>query len=81
MTDKGTGALTYSAAGSAVFFGLTANELAAYAATLVAICTFLMSWYFKHQHLKLAKATMENQQIPKVCRGCPHAPHIFKDDE
>lgn len=79
MTDKGASAITYSAAGSAIFLGLTANEVAAIIAAVVAISTFLVNWYYRHRHFKLAAATVENKTIPRVCRGCIHAPHIFRE--
>ena len=81
MTDKGATAITYSAAGSAVAFGLTANEFAAILAAFVALATFLVNWFYRHKHFKLAADQLGNQSIPKVCRGCPNATHIFKDEE
>lgn len=50
---------TYFAAGSSVILGLTANEIAALGGLLVAfiamVVNALMTWYFKSQHLKLAR--------------------------
>ncbi len=44
---------------SGVYFGMTANELAAWASIIIAILAFvtntIITWYFKSQHLKLAR--------------------------
>ena len=47
-----TGA-TYTASGSAVIFGLSANEFAAIAGVCIALLTFGLNWYYKHQQIKL----------------------------
>jgi len=54
-----TTAATYTASGSAVIFGLSANEFAAIAGVCVAILTFGLNWYYKQQHLLLAKERFE----------------------
>lgn len=50
---------TYIASGGAVVLGLTANEAAALGGLLVAfiamVINAVMNWYFKSQHLKLAR--------------------------
>ena len=50
---------TYGGSGTAVFFGMTANEVAAIGGLLVAIVGLVvsqcMNWWFKWQHLKLAR--------------------------
>ena len=55
MADKITTTTAYVASGSAVFFGLTANEFAAYVGAAVAVLTYLTNAYFKLRHLKLAE--------------------------
>lgn len=44
---------------SGVYFGMTANELAAFASVIIAFLAFVtnavITWYFKAQHLKLAR--------------------------
>ena len=55
-----TTAATYTASGSAVIFGLSAHEFAAIAGVCVALLTFVLNWYYKHQHLKLARERLEN---------------------
>lgn len=54
-----TTAATYTASGSAVIFGLSANEFAAVSGVCVALLTFALNWYYKHQHLKLARERLE----------------------
>lgn len=51
----------YTGAGSAIFFGLRAEEFAAIVGAIVAVAGFLLTWYYKHQHLKLARARIEAQ--------------------
>lgn len=46
-------AATYAASGSAVIFGMTANEFAAFSGACIALLTFGLNWYYKHQQLKL----------------------------
>ncbi len=55
MADKISTAVTYTASGSAVAFGLNANEVGAIVGASVAILSLLINIWFKHQHLKLAK--------------------------
>ena len=54
---------TYLAAGGTVILGLTANELAALGGLLVAFLSMIIgagiSFYFKLQHLKIARARAE----------------------
>lgn len=54
--EAATSAATYTSAGGAIAFGLTANEIAAYIGAAVAVLTFALNWWYRHQHLKLAKA-------------------------
>lgn len=57
--QKAANAATYGGSGTAVFFGMTANEVAAIGGLLVAIVGLVvsqcMNWWFKWQHLKLAR--------------------------
>lgn len=53
--EKAATAATYTGAGSAVFFGLTANEFAAIGGLAIALIGLLVNIWFKHQHLQLAK--------------------------
>lgn len=59
MTKSELAAIWAKYGGSAVaaYFGtFTAQEWAAVVGAMVAVCGFVMSWYYKHQHLKLARA-------------------------
>lgn len=51
---------TYTASGYAVIFGLSANEFAAVTGACVALLTFVLNWYYKHQHLKLVNERLKN---------------------
>ena len=53
-------AATYTASGSAVIFGLSANEFAAVAGACVALLTFALNWYYKYQQLKLITERFKN---------------------
>ena len=45
----------YGGSASAVYFGLTANEIAAFGGLFIAIIGLLVNIWYKHQHLKIAK--------------------------
>ena len=51
---------TYTASGSAVIFGLSANEFAAIAGVCIALLTFGLNWYYKHQQLKVICERLKN---------------------
>ena len=53
-------AATYTASGSAVIFGLSANEFAAIAGVCIALLTFGLNWYYKHQQLKVICERLKN---------------------
>ena len=55
-----TTAATYTASGSAVIFGLSANEFAAIAGVCIALLTFGLNWYYKHQQLKVICERLKN---------------------
>ena len=54
-------AATYTASGSAIIFGLSAHEFAAISGVCIALLTFALNWYYKQQHLKLARERMERE--------------------
>lgn len=45
----------YGGSGAAVYFGLTANEIAAFGGLFIAVIGLLVNIWYKHQHLKIAK--------------------------
>jgi len=66
---KATQGVTYVGSASAVFFGLTANEIAAAGGLLVAVLGMIanvaVNAYFKWRHLKLAHAlALQKQEAP-----------------
>jgi hypothetical protein len=46
---------TYGGAGSAIFFGLTANEFGALCGVAIGLVGLVANIWFKYQHLKLAR--------------------------
>ena len=56
-------AATYTASGSAVIFGLSANEFAAVSGACVALLTFALNWYYKYQQLKLITERLKNNYL------------------
>ena len=68
MTNEATkiaSAATYGGSSAAVIFGLTANEFAAFSGVVIAICGLLVNIYFKHQHLKIARASAKADEEEK----------------
>lgn len=43
---------TYAAAGTTMAASFTASEIGVYGGLLVAVCTFLMNWYYKRLERK-----------------------------
>jgi hypothetical protein len=59
LIQKAASTATYGGSAGAMYFGYTANEIAAFGGLFVAIIGLVVSqlinWYYKAQHLKLAK--------------------------
>lgn len=55
MGDKGMSVATYVSGGSAIIFGLQANELAALMGALAALFTAGVNAYYKRKHYVLAE--------------------------
>ena len=51
----------YGGSGAAVYFGLTANEIAAFGGLIIAMIGLLVNIWYKHQHLKIAKEKAKAQ--------------------
>lgn len=68
IATKATAVATYTAGTSAVVFGLSANELAAYVGASVAVLTFVANLWFKWQHLKIVR---EAATKAPDCATCP----------
>lgn len=45
----------YGGSATAVYFGLTANEIAAFGGLIIAIIGLIVNIWYKHQHLKIAR--------------------------
>lgn len=52
---KAATAAQYGGSASAIYFGLTANEIAAFGGLFIAIIGLAVNIWYKHQHLKIAK--------------------------
>jgi hypothetical protein len=52
---KAATAAQYGGSASAVYFGLTANEIAAFGGLIIAIIGLVVNIWYKHQHLKIAR--------------------------
>lgn len=55
VATKVTSAASFTSALSTAYFGLTLNELGVIVGIIATIVTVVMNWYFKSQHLKLAR--------------------------
>lgn len=62
VTTKAATAAQYGGSGAAVYFGLTANEIAAFGGLAIGVIGFLVNWWHQHQHLKLAKQKLEERE-------------------
>jgi hypothetical protein len=55
VATKASSVATYGGAGSAVFFGLTANEFGAICGVVIGFVGLIANIWFKYQHLEVAK--------------------------
>ena len=55
LAAKTSAVATYGGAGSAIFFGLTANEFGALAGVVIGVIGLIANIWFKHQHLQLER--------------------------
>jgi hypothetical protein len=62
VATKTASVATYGGAGSAVFFGLSANEFGALCGVIIGFVGLVANIWFKHQHLKLAREQHGNSQ-------------------
>ena len=65
VSTKIASAATYGGSSAAVIFGLTANEFAAISGVVIALVGLLVNIYFKHQHLKIARASAKADEEEK----------------
>ena len=59
VATKVSSVATYGGAGSAVFFGLSANEFGALCGVIIGFVGLVVNIWFKHQHLKIARMEAE----------------------
>jgi hypothetical protein len=59
VAAKTASVATYGGAGSAVFFGLSANEFGALCGVVIGLIGLIANIYFKHQHLEIARKEAE----------------------
>jgi hypothetical protein len=62
VAAKTASVATYGGAGSAIFFGLSANEFGALCGVVIGFIGLIANIYFKHQHLKLAREQHGNSE-------------------
>lgn len=62
VAAKAASLATYGGAGSAIFFGLTANEFGALCGVAIGFIGLVANIWFKHQHLKLAREQHGNSE-------------------
>lgn len=55
VATKVSSVATYGGAGSAVFFGLSANEFGAICGVVIGFVGLIANIWFKYQHLQVAK--------------------------
>lgn len=65
ITAKAASVATYGGSGAAIIFGLTANEFAAISGVVIAVIGLIVNIYFKHQHLKIARASAKADESEK----------------
>jgi hypothetical protein len=56
---KSANAATYGGSATAVIFGLSANEFAALGGLFIAFVGLIISTWYKHQHLQIAKEALK----------------------
>lgn len=59
VATKAASVATYGGASSAVFFGLTTNEVGTICGVVIGLVGLVANIWFKHQHLKLARKEAE----------------------
>jgi len=55
VATKASSVATYGGAGTAVFFGLSANEFGALCGVIIGLIGLIANIYFKYQHLQVTK--------------------------
>jgi hypothetical protein len=58
---KAATAATYAGSGGAVYFGMTANEIAAFGGLVIAVVGLIVNVWYKHQHLAIARKKLRDE--------------------
>lgn len=66
MSDPKTSIASYTSSGALVLFGMSANDFAVLVGLVFAFLTFVINWYYKHQHLKLIEAKVNEMPFPRL---------------
>ena len=66
MSDPRTSIASYSASGSLVIFGMTANDFGVLIGLVLAVCTFGINWYYKHRHLKIIEKKVNGMGLSEI---------------
>lgn len=59
VMTKVTSGAAYVSSGATLYFGLTMNELGVAVGIVATIVTVIMNWYFKREHLKIARQQLD----------------------
>lgn len=68
LTERAISATTYAASGSALYFGLTANEIAAFVGATVAVLSLIVNVWFRWQHLKAIRIAAKVTPDELICK-------------
>ena len=66
MSDPKTSIASYVSSGSLIIFGMSANDFAVLVGLILAAATFLLNWWYKHQHLMLIERQVSKAPFPKL---------------
>lgn len=66
MSDPKTSIASYTASGSLILFGLTANDFAVLSGLIFALMTFCINWYYKHKHMRIIEKQVQRMPFPKL---------------
>lgn len=66
MSDAKTSIASYVSSGSLVIFGMSANDFAVLVGLILALFTFVLNWWYKHQHLKIIERKVNGSPFPEL---------------
>lgn len=65
--ERMAGMAPYAGGGSAVYFGLTLNEIGVVVGIVVGVLGLMLNAYFKMQHLRIARQVADTRPDCMVC--------------